>query len=233
MRLRLPGGSRTWGKYVSELLIVAAGVALGLWATEWADDRRTQREVNDAYKALEDELTDNLAAVRFRKSMEPCVRRRISELRSWIGRQGSGERRALPAEIGRPASYALLDSVWEVSKSGQIAAKMPLEERRRYAAVYDVLERSSEHQKEERQVWFSIGDYAGLSELHATDLARLNGYVSRAAAIDEALSLNYGTLSKDLALLKIAPPSEPLADLPGRRTLCTPLDKNARREGGS
>jgi hypothetical protein len=42
MRLHLPGGTRTWGKYVSELAIVAVGVALGLAATQSAEDRQVR-----------------------------------------------------------------------------------------------------------------------------------------------------------------------------------------------
>lgn len=48
MRLRVPGSSRAWGKYVGELIIVAAGVALGLAATQWAEDWQVRLQVNDA-----------------------------------------------------------------------------------------------------------------------------------------------------------------------------------------
>lgn len=224
MRLQVPG-KRLWGKYAGELLIVALGVALGLWATEWAADRRVATEVADARRALHDELTDNSEVIQFRKDAEACVRRRISDLRSWIQRQKAGERTPLPDEIGRPSSYAVLESVWDVSKAGEVAAKMPLEERRRYAAVYDVLESYSGHQQAEREVWFAINDFAGLSNLSATDLARLNGLLRRAAAIDEALNANYGTLSKDLTLLGVSPESGLPINVPARRTLCTSLDE--------
>jgi hypothetical protein len=224
MRLQLPGGHRTWWKYAAELLIVAAGVVLGLGASEWAADRRAKAEVGDAYQALNRELVENLGAIKFRHQVEPCVRRRISELQNWIARQGTGARTPLPAEIGRPGSVTVPASVWDVSKAGQVAAKMPLNTRLRYAAVYDSLENFSELQLSERDVWFAIGDFAGLRDLPAPELARLNGLVSRAAAFDEALRANYPDMVKDFARLGVRDSGEMPAGLLARRAICQPLD---------
>jgi hypothetical protein len=229
MPVRLPGGARTWSKYAAELLIVAVGVALGLWATEWAADQSSSREVRDASRALHDELGDNYAAINFRKDAEPCIRRRIDDLRGWIAQQKAGSRTPLPDEIGRPGSYAMLDSVWDVSKAGQVAAKMPLEERRRYAAVYDVLESFSGHQVAERELWFEIGDFAGSSDLDARELARLSGLVSRAAARNDALSSNYKTLVDDLRRLGVKSPPNLPADLGARKILCTSFESLRQR----
>jgi hypothetical protein len=225
MRLQLPGGHRTWGKYAAELLIVAAGVVLGLWASEWAADRRAETEVSDAYRALNSELLENFGTVKFRHAVEPCVRRRISDLQGWISRQAAGERTPLPNEIGRPGSIAVFSSVWDVSKAGQVAAKMPLAARLRYAAIYDSLDTFSDLQERERDVWFAIGDFAGLSEVPAPDRARLNGLLSRAAALDEALSLNYSNITKDFARLGVSPPVQLPGGMTARRAICQPFDK--------
>lgn len=221
MRLQLPGGSRAWGKYVAELLIVAVGVALGLAATEWAEDRQVRSQVNDAYDVLSDELGDNLTAVRYRQAVRPCIRRRIADLRGWIERGGG---RPLPADLGDPGTRIILDSVWDVSKSGEVVAKMPLEVRRRYAAVYDLFENFATVQRLEREVWFSLGDYSGLSEVTSADRARLSGLVSRAAFYDEAVSKTFPTIVSDLAQLKVEPPSEPLDITSVReRAICRPF----------
>lgn len=223
MRLQLPGSSGAWGKYVGELLVVAAGVALGLAATQWAEDRQVRAEVNDAYDVLSDELADNLAAVRYRQAVRPCVRRRISDLRAWI-EQGGGA--PLPADIGTPGMPIILDSVWDVSKSGQVVAKMPLEVRRRYAAVYDLFENFATLGRLEREVWFSINDHAGLSQLTSVERARLRGLVARAAIYDEMLSGTFPTIISDLNRLKVEPPSEPL-DIASirQRAICQPITR--------
>lgn len=224
MRLQLPNGSRAWGKYVAELVIVAAGVALGLAATQWAEDRQVRSQVNDAYDVLSDELADNLAAVRYREAVRPCIRRRIADLRGWIERQSRGGDTPLPADLGTPGTRIMLDSVWDVSKSGQVVAKMPLEVRRRYAAVYDLFEDFATVQRLEREVWFSLGDYAGLSEVTSGERARLNGLLSRAATYDEALSTTVPTIVSDLAKLKVEPPSEPTDIVSIRqRAICQPF----------
>ena len=224
MRLQLPGGSRTWGKYVAELLIVAAGVALGLAATQWAEDRQVRSQVNDAYDVLSDELGDNLTSMRHREAIQPCVRRRIADLRRWLERQSRGGGTPLPPDIGTPGVLIILDSVWDVSKSGQVVAKMPLEVRRRYAAVYDLFEDFENFQQLEREVWFSLGDYGGVSELTLAERARLNGLVSRAAVYDEALSNTFPTIVSDLAKLKVEPPGQaPDISSIRKRAICQPM----------
>lgn len=224
MRLRLPGGTGTWSKYAAELLIVAAGVALGLAATQWAEDRQVRSQVDDAYDVLSDELGDNLSAVRFRQAIQPCVGKRITDLRGWIERQSRGGATALPTDIGTPGMPIILDSVWDVSKSGQVVAKMPLEVRRRYAAVYDLFENFATIQRLEREVWFSIGDYAGLSQITPTERARLNGLVTRAAIYDEALSSTAPTIFSDLAKLKVEPPGNaPDVESIRMRAICQPF----------
>lgn len=207
-------------------MIVAAGVALGLAATQWAEDRQVRSQVNDAYDVLSDELGDNLTAVKYRQAVRPCIGRRIADLRGWIDRQSSGGSAPLPAEIGTPGMLIILDSVWDVSKSGQVVAKMPLEVRRRYAAVYDLFEYFANIQRLEREVWFSIGDYAGLSGITAAERARLNGLVSRAAIYDEALNGTAPAIVSDLARLKVEPPSEPLdVESIRQRPICQPFQK--------
>ena len=227
MRLQLHGVSRSWRKYASELLIVAVGVALGLWATQWTEDRQVQSQVNDAYNVLSDELGDNLFAMRYRQAVAPCVQRRIADLRGWNERQSRGATDPLPMDIGTPGSLTILDSVWDVSKSGQVVAKMPLETRRRYAAVYDLFENVTNFQRLEREVWFAIGDYGGLSRVEPPERARLNGLLLRAATYDESLRALVPGILSDLARLKVEQPTQQV-DLSGirKRDICKPLKRN-------
>ena len=216
--------SRSWGKYLAELVIVAAGVALGLAATQWAEDRQVEVQVNDAYAVLSDELGDNLTAVRYRQAIQPCIRSRITDIRGWIERQSRGSDAPLPSDMGIPGMPIVLDSVWDVSKSGQVVAKMPLEVRRRYAAVYDLFENFETIRRLEQEVWFSIGDFAGLSEVTSAERARLTGLLARATSYDEALSGTFPTIVSDLAQLKVEPPSEPVEFARVRkRAICQPI----------
>lgn len=210
MRVQLPGSSRAWGKYVAELLLVAAGVALGLAATQWAEDRQARSQVRDAYHVLSDELGDNRTSLRYRQAISPCIRRRIEDLRGWIERQTRSGGSPLPIDIGIPRTPNILDSVWEVSKSGQVVGQMPLEVRRRYAAVYDLLADFANMQRLEQEVWFALGDYAGLSSLTPAERARLGGLVSRAAIYDEELDATFQIILSDLARLQVEPAKKPL-----------------------
>lgn len=224
MRLNLPGVPQAWRTYASELLIVAAGVALGLWATQWAEDRQVESQVNDAYDVLSDELGDNLHAMRYRQAVAPCIQRRIADLQQWNEQQPHGATNPLPVNIGTPGSLIILDSVWDVSKSGEVVTKMPLEARRRYAAVYDLFENIATFQRLERGVWFAIGQYGGLSNPSPSERARLNGLLLEAATYDESLRALFPGILDDLARLKVEQPTEQLDGSELRkRDICKPL----------
>ena len=227
MRLQLRERFRGWGKYAAELAVVVVGVVLGLGATEWVGSRKADEEVRDTHRALNRELSFNLRAVQFRHLVGPCVRVRAEELSAWMARQRAGERDPLPAEIGRPGAATLFASVWDVAKTGQAASKMPLESRLGYASMYDSIETFSELQMSERDVWFAIGDFAGLSSVSDAELARLNGLVARANAFNEALGGNYPGLVRRFAQLNVRNDSALPRGLAARRAICQPF-----RNGG-
>lgn len=117
----------------------------------------------------------------------------------------------------------MTDSVWEVSKAGQIAARMPLDLRLQYAGLYDSLENFQGLQMSEREVWFAIGDFAGATSLPAPELARLDGLVSRAAAFDEALNANYDNLHADLEKLGVTTAGSLPEGMTARKAICRPF----------
>jgi hypothetical protein len=169
---------------------------------------------------LSDELADNLEAVRDREAVQPCLRQQIAYLRKWTEQQSQSGDTALPPDIGNPGMPLILDSVWDVSKSGQVVAKIPLEVRRRYAAVYDLFERFATVQQLEREVWFSLSDYGGLSKVTPAEAARLNGLLSRAEIYDEALSRTVRAVVSDLAKLKVEPSEPPDLGSVRQRAIC-------------
>ena len=223
MRVRWRPERETVAKYLGELVIVAVGVALGLWATQWATDCKDRAEVADARVALDRELALNLESVLLRRQIAPCVERRIADLRQWIVAEPSGHTFAIPAEIGRPGTYTISASVWDVTQAGEVAAKMPLDDRLRYANLYDALATQSRLQMSERDIWFDVGDYAGLAEVPPLELARLRGLVSRAAAFDEALRNNLPRALEMFASLGIKSTHESSGPMLARRAICQPF----------
>lgn len=213
----------SWSKAAGELLIVGVGVMLGLLATEWVASRKAKSDVNDAQAALRRELAINFEAVNYRQQISPCVRRRVTELQNWIAEQRVGDRSPLPIQIGRPSSRVPLTSVWEVAKTGQVAAKMPIEDRLRFASIYDSLVLFDRMLISERDIWFTIGDFAGRSELAASELARLNGLVVRAAAFDEAITGNINQMKGRFHALRIQPAAQDLPMLSARKAICIPF----------
>lgn len=223
MRIRLPGERRTWAKYIGELLIVGIGVALGLSATEWAAARRTKADVQDARLSLNRELATNFESVRFRDQIQPCVSRRLEELQQWTARQRLANNGRLPFEIGRPGWRIMRTSVWDVTKAGEVASKMPLDDRLEYAQAYDFLENFERLLREDAAIWLDIGYFAGTSDLTAVELRQLRGLVSRAKAYAEALAANHREIVPHLNQMGIKSDTPLPAGHAARKALCQPL----------
>ena len=81
LKLKPPHG---WNAVAWELAIVTLGVLIALGAqqiVQWLTDRRTAAETR---AEVTDELNSNLMSLALRQSAEPCIDRRLDELRAIV-----------------------------------------------------------------------------------------------------------------------------------------------------
>jgi hypothetical protein len=118
-------------EFAKELLTIMLGVLMALGAEQVAETLHWNREVSEARDALKDEMLSNARSARYSALEDTCALARLDEFAAWAR---GGPR---PFAVNQAAFPTLGDSVWDVAKTGQAAARMPLKERLAYAQFYN------------------------------------------------------------------------------------------------
>ena len=163
---------------MGELWIVILGVFIALTAEQWVDSRRWQDQVSQYREALHIEIAQNMGTYEFRRAQDRCVEARIAELEAWLQRHVAGRPMKLTGPIGIPASLSLRTSVW-TTRTSELEGHMPLDERIKYAMLYDAAANNEIHRVAERDAWIALGDFDGATELSSGDRMRLRGLINQ------------------------------------------------------
>src|SRR3954451_15928664 len=158
MRVHLPKPLHGWREFLGEVGIIVIGVLIALGAEQLIQTVRSQREVAQFRSAVDLELATTLAAYRYRIDQEPCVKRRLGELRRWLEPSRAGTTLARAGEIGRPSLYSFLTSVWK-SSSPNVMNNLSLVTRERYAGLYDFAGLVDGQLDQEAEIWRSLNAF--------------------------------------------------------------------------
>ena len=185
MHIHLPKPLHGWREFAGEVGIIVLGVLIALGAEQLIQTIHSQQEVAEFRSAVDLELATTLAAYRYRLDQEPCVKRRLGELRKWLDASRAGTTLAPAGEIGRPSLYGFLTSVWK-SSSPNVMNNLSLGTRERYAALYDFVELVDGQLDQEAEIWRSLNAFNGTSQLSPEDRSKI---------ADSSIARNPSTIS--------------------------------------
>jgi hypothetical protein len=204
MKLQLPKPMHGWRLLAGEIGIIVVGVLVALGAQQVVETLHWHNEVRQFRIALDGELGQNTAALRYRISQERCVGARIAALESWRDDARAGRPLRTIGEIGRPSLYALSTGVWE-SRTGDLMRQMPLAVSIRYSSLYDQFDNVAVQTRDEREAWRSLSSYNGSSSLSEAELKRLTELIYRVKSLDRVLQRNWEQASRQTAEVGIRP----------------------------
>ena len=226
MHVHLPKPLHGWRAFVGEVGIIVVGVLIALGAEQIVETLHWRSELAKFRKALNQEVSLNLAFYDYRVDQRQCLRHRIADLDRWKELQRSGHDSALAGEIGRPSIAIFNSSVWR-SRSTDLTEHMPIDAELAYADIYDSFDSLNTQRVEERDAWRSLAAFNGATHLSPDNLMRLTELIYRVKSLDGSIDLLNGpSLRQDAAKLGIKPDwrgyrIEPDADF------CRPLLPNA------
>jgi len=204
MHIHLPKPLHGWREFVGEVGIIVIGVLIALGAEQLIETMHSRAEVAQFRSAVDVELATDLAAYRYRIQQEPCVKRRLGELREWLDADRAGKPIVPDGEIGRPSLYSILTSVWK-SSSPDIMNHLSLETRERYSGLYDFVGLVDDQLGEEEEVWRSLNAFNGESRFSHEDRRKIADLSYRAKSVDDLVVDNYPWLARNAAAMGIAP----------------------------
>ena len=145
MHFHLPKPLHGWRAFAGEVGIIVVGVLIALGAEQVVETIHWKNEVASERASLLQEATDTLAGVKARAAQQPCVDRRLAEIRTVLERHHRGEPLGLVGEIGRPSRQTATRGTWQIALAGQALAHMSDDEKLDFSAAFgnfDVWDRS-------------------------------------------------------------------------------------------
>ena len=204
MRIRLPKPLNGWREFAGEVGIIVLGVLIALGAEQLIETIHSRSEVAQFRSAVDVELSRDLAVYRYRIHQEPCVKRRLGELRKWLDADRAGKPLVPAGEIGRPSLFSFLTSVWK-SSSPNVMNNLSLLTRERYAGLYDFAGLVDGQLDQEAEIWRGLNAFNGASQLSPEDRNKIADLAYRAKSVDDLVVSNYPWFKHNAAEIGIAP----------------------------
>ena len=204
MHVHVPKPLHGWREFVGEVGIIVLGVLIALGAEQLIETVHSRQEVAEFRSAVHVELATDLAAYRYRLDQEPCVKRRLGELREWLEAASAGKSLVPAGEIGRPSLYSFRTSVWK-SSSPNVMNHLSLETRDRYASLYDFTALIDDQLNQEEEIWRSLNAFNGRRHLSEEDRDKIGDLAYRAKSVDNLVVENYPWFAHDAAAINVAP----------------------------
>jgi hypothetical protein len=204
MHIHVPKPLHGWREFAGEVGIIVLGVLIALGSEQLIETIRIRREVSQFRSAVTAELATDLASYRYRIEQEPCVKRRLRELRVWLDAERSGTALVPVGEIGRPSLYSLLSSVWK-SSNPDVMNHLSLETRERYAGLYDFTALIDGQLGDEEEIWRSLNAFNDAPPKSVQDWRKISDLAYRAKSDDELVVANYPWFMHNAAEMGIAP----------------------------
>lgn len=181
--LRPLGG---WRAFAGEVGVVVLGVLLALGAQEIAESIDDRSEAAATRNSLASEIEESLAILELRKAAQPCIDRRLKELRAIVnqwGRTGSFE---TPRWVSQATWFAFDTARFEAAQSAGRLALLPSEEQYRFGLVVESLRSFRDIQKRETDAWSTLRMLqSGPEVLSASDRTAVR------VALQDASTLNH------------------------------------------
>lgn len=187
-RIKPPHG---WNAVGWELAIVTLGVLIALGAqqiVQWLNDRSVAA---DTRAEITDELNSNLMSMALRQAVEPCIGRRLSELRAIVTvwqKTGSFE---TPKWVSQSPPIEIELSRYDAALSAGRLALLSGDERYRMGAVAARIRRFNEWQFGERVPWGRLRALQfGAAALSGEDRAAIRSALQDASTFDYEITVN-------------------------------------------
>lgn len=205
---------------LKEVGIIVLGVLIALGAeqaVQWLHDRHDRREARENIRA---ELAADLADLRNRNAIEPCILRRMDELGDKIGAsQKPGY--VPPSWVGRPQIYQMVSARWTAVTSAGRATLLSPDDQTAFGQLYARLGNLTEIEVREQQAWARLRVMEGLAQVTPAMEAQLRLALADARLADWQMRLQLldnEDFAKELKLPRVKARDR------GSPSICLPID---------
>ena len=153
MHVHLPKPLHGWRAFVGEVGIIVVGVLIALGAQQVVEAIRNHNAAAETRRAIASEFNTDLAALATRNSVEPCIDRRLDELRALFAAWERSGRFTTPQWVAQAPSDGISLTRYDAAQSAGRIALLPSEEQYRMGAVAEGLREFERVEADESQLW--------------------------------------------------------------------------------
>jgi hypothetical protein len=220
-RLIKPRPPHGWNAVAWELGIVTLGVLIALGAQQFVDGIHERREVAQLVGALRAELADNRARWQHMRNSDDCTTQRLDAIERWNA--------TAPANVRLNRAYRLFlwnqhSGAWDLAKTSNTTASIPLRERLLFASLYDAINNWRQMINEENantQAFNGLLQTANQPE----NRRQLAYRISLARSYVNRRKFNYDYMFRRFDALQIVADESQLTVAINDRLLCEPLEQ--------
>lgn len=177
--------AQDWVAITIELVIVTLGVLMALGAQQLAQDSNDRTIAAETRREVTDELNSDLMSILLRRSAEPCIDRRLRELRGILAQWEQTGSFPVPHWVAQSPVIRIELSRYDAALSAGRMALLSGEEQYRMGAVASRIREFNQRQFDERLPWGRLRSLqSGPSALSADDRATIRTAIQDAATLD-------------------------------------------------
>ena len=185
MHFHLPKPMHGWRELVGEVGIIVVGVLIALGAEQLVETVHERRVANETRDAIRAEFNNSLASLALRGQSEPCVARRLGEVRQILitwGQTGSFD---TPRWVAQAPQFDQSLARYQAAVSAGRLALLPSAEQYRIGTVAADLGMFESIQDQERPLWGKLRALQmGADALSASDRTMILEALQEAATLD-------------------------------------------------
>jgi len=189
LRLKPPHG---WNAVGWELAIVTLGVVIALGAQQIAEARRDRSTASETRAEITDELNSNLMGLALRQTAEPCIERRLNDLRTIVTQWEKTGSFATPKWVAQSPIFLIELSRYDAAQSAGRLALLSGDEQYRMGAIVARLRKFNEWQMAERVPWGRLRALQfGAASLSKNDQPGIRSALQDASTFDYMTEVNF------------------------------------------
>jgi hypothetical protein len=189
LRLKPPHG---WNAVGWELAIVTLGVIIALGAQQIVGVMSDRSTASETRAEITDELNSNLMSLALRQAAEPCIERRLNDIRAIVTQWERTGSFATPKWVSQSPIMLIDLSRYEAAQSAGRVALLPGDEQYRMGALAARLRKFSEWQFAERVPWGRLRALQfGAGSLSKNDQADIRSALQDASTFDYMTKVNF------------------------------------------
>lgn len=186
MDLRMPKPFHGWRQFLGEVGIIVLGVLIALGAEQIMSNRHDHEVAADTRAAVRNEINDGLASIVLRGKAEPCIDRRLGELRKLFVQWARDGSFARPQWVAQAPTLDVTLARYDAALAAGRIALLPSEEQYQMGAIAAQIREFERIQKDQHLVWGRLRALQGGPEvLTQSDRTML------LTALQEASTLNH------------------------------------------